>query len=69
LLLILVRLYFALSPSYLHPDENFQGPEVIAGKLIAHAKRWELLAVLVAGSPGSLSLKAPQEAASLFSKW
>src|SRR5450759_4906086 len=31
LLLILVRLYFALSPSYLHPDENFQGPEVIAG--------------------------------------
>jgi phosphatidylinositol glycan class Z len=32
--LILVRLYFALSPSYLHPDENFQGPEVIAGTLI-----------------------------------
>jgi hypothetical protein len=31
LLLILVRLYFALSPSYLHPDEHFQGPEVIAG--------------------------------------
>jgi hypothetical protein len=30
-LLILVRVYFALSPSYLHPDENFQGPEVIAG--------------------------------------
>lgn len=33
-LLILVRVYFALSPSYLHPDENFQGPEVIAGMLI-----------------------------------
>uniref|UniRef100_L7JHJ5 Mannosyltransferase n=1 Tax=Pyricularia oryzae (strain P131) TaxID=1143193 RepID=L7JHJ5_PYRO1 len=32
LFLVLVRLYFALSPSYLHPDENFQGPEVIAGK-------------------------------------
>jgi phosphatidylinositol glycan class Z len=32
-LLILVRVYFALSPSYLHPDENFQGPEVIAGML------------------------------------
>lgn len=32
LLLVLVRLWFALSPSYLHPDENFQGPEVIAGK-------------------------------------
>ena len=32
LFLVLVRLYFALCPSYLHPDENFQGPEVIAGK-------------------------------------
>ncbi len=32
LLLLLVRLYFAVSPSYIHPDENFQGPEVIAGK-------------------------------------
>lgn len=31
LLLVLVRLWFAVSPSYLHPDENFQGPEVIAG--------------------------------------
>ncbi len=31
LFLVLVRLWFALSPSYLHPDENFQGPEVIAG--------------------------------------
>ena len=31
LLLVLVRLYFAFSPSYIHPDENFQGPEVIAG--------------------------------------
>lgn len=34
-LLILVRIYFALSPSYLHPDENFQGPEVIAGIYVA----------------------------------
>jgi GPI mannosyltransferase 4 len=32
LLLLLVRIYFALAPSYLHPDENFQGPEVIAGQ-------------------------------------
>ena len=32
LLLVLVRLYFALSPSYIHPDEHFQGPEVIAGR-------------------------------------
>lgn len=34
LLLLAVRLYFALSPSYIHPDENFQGPEVIAGKSV-----------------------------------
>ncbi len=32
LLLLAVRFYFAISPSYIHPDENFQGPEVIAGK-------------------------------------
>lgn len=32
LILLMVRLYFAISPSYIHPDENFQGPEVIAGK-------------------------------------
>lgn len=32
LLLLLIRVYFALSPSYLHPDENFQGPEVFAGQ-------------------------------------
>ncbi|KAI9832057.1 MAG: alpha 1,2 mannosyltransferase, partial [Thelocarpon superellum] len=36
LLLVLVRLYFALSPSYLHPDENFQGPEVIAGQIFSY---------------------------------
>ncbi|KAI9786830.1 MAG: alpha 1,2 mannosyltransferase [Geoglossum umbratile] len=36
LLLILVRLYFALSPSYLHPDENFQGPEVVAGQIFTY---------------------------------
>jgi len=35
LLLLLVRIYFALSPSYLHPDENFQGPEIIAGEVSA----------------------------------
>lgn len=32
LFFLLVRIYFALSPSYIHPDENFQGPEIIAGK-------------------------------------
>jgi len=35
-LLALVRLYLALQPSYLHPDEHFQGPEVIAGKFELH---------------------------------
>jgi hypothetical protein len=37
LLLVAIRLYFALSPSYIHPDENFQGPEVIAGKFCPDA--------------------------------
>lgn len=37
LILVLIRLWFALSPSYLHPDENFQGPEVIAGMFPASA--------------------------------
>ena len=32
LLLLVVRLYLAISPSYIHPDENFQGPEIVAGK-------------------------------------
>ncbi|TVY16763.1 GPI mannosyltransferase 4 [Lachnellula arida] len=43
LFLVLVRLYFALSPSYLHPDENFQGPEVIAGQIFSYPVRltWE----------------------------
>lgn len=31
LFLLCIRVYFALRPSYLHPDEVFQGPEVIAG--------------------------------------
>lgn len=34
LLLLLIRVYFAWSPSYLHPDENFQGPEVFAGMFL-----------------------------------
>ncbi|KAF2719879.1 glycosyltransferase family 22 protein [Polychaeton citri CBS 116435] len=43
LLLALVRLYFALSPSYIHPDEHFQGPEVIAGEVFGWPvhKTWE----------------------------
>lgn len=34
MLLLLVRIYLALSPSYIHPDENFQGPEIIAGEFL-----------------------------------
>ncbi|WVQ65105.1 uncharacterized protein L199_003277 [Kwoniella botswanensis] len=34
--LLVTRLYFALSPSYIYPDENSQGPEVIAGKVFGH---------------------------------
>ncbi|RYP39229.1 hypothetical protein DL766_000487 [Monosporascus sp. MC13-8B] len=39
----LVRLWLALSPSYLHPDENFQGPEAIAGQIFSYPVRltWE----------------------------
>lgn len=50
LFLLAVRLWFALSPSYLHPDENFQGPEVIAGKTAAahppclHVNPWARVA-------------------------
>ncbi|KAF2457192.1 Alg9-like mannosyltransferase [Lineolata rhizophorae] len=47
LFLVLVRLYFALSPSYLHPDENFQGPEIIAGRVFSYQVHltWEFTAV------------------------
>ncbi|KAL8734913.1 MAG: hypothetical protein Q9166_001265 [cf. Caloplaca sp. 2 TL-2023] len=43
LMLLLVRIYFAVSPSYIHPDENFQGPEVIAGQVFGYSnlKTWE----------------------------
>lgn len=30
-LLVVLRLHFALSNSYIHPDEHFQGPEVVVG--------------------------------------
>ncbi|EWC47795.1 hypothetical protein DRE_02995 [Drechslerella stenobrocha 248] len=41
--LALVRLYLALSPSYIHPDEHFQGPEVVAGEHFGWkvTKTWE----------------------------
>ncbi|CZT21716.1 related to protein kinase C pathway protein SMP3 [Ramularia collo-cygni] len=43
LVLVLARLYFALSPSYIHPDEHFQGPEIIAGEVFGYPiyKTWE----------------------------
>lgn len=31
LALLIVRAYLAFCPTYLHPDEIFQGPEPIAG--------------------------------------
>ncbi|KAK6330716.1 alpha 1,2 mannosyltransferase [Orbilia javanica] len=44
--LALARLYFALSPSYIHPDEHFQGPEVVAGEHFGWkiTKTWEFTA-------------------------
>ncbi|KIX09891.1 uncharacterized protein Z518_00972 [Rhinocladiella mackenziei CBS 650.93] len=43
LFLLFVRVYFALCPSYLHPDEIFQGPEPIAGYLFPYPnhRTWE----------------------------
>lgn len=43
LILFLLRLFLAVSPSYIHPDENFQGPEIVAGKLFGytHLQTWE----------------------------
>ncbi|KAK0304557.1 alpha 1,2 mannosyltransferase [Friedmanniomyces endolithicus] len=43
LFLVCLRLYFALSPSYIHPDEHFQGPEIIAGEIFSWPsyKTWE----------------------------
>lgn len=45
LLLLLLRLYLAISPSYIHPDENFQGPEVVAGKPSSVLHTWLLMLV------------------------
>ena len=56
LLLILVRLYFAFSPSYLHPDENFQGPEVIAGKKVESPTRARSAPLLCTFSTGPIGL-------------
>ena len=47
LLLLVVRIYFAISPSYLHPDENFQGPEVIAGASVENPQAEESVGVVI----------------------
>ena len=39
LALAVVRLFFALSSSYIHPDEHFQGPEVVAGLCLTSIRR------------------------------
>ncbi|KAE8351682.1 GPI mannosyltransferase 4 [Aspergillus coremiiformis] len=46
LLLLVIRVYFALSPSYIHPDEHFQGPEVFAGRVLSYPSKlpWEFTA-------------------------
>ncbi|KAI1611931.1 alpha 1,2-mannosyltransferase Smp3 [Exophiala viscosa] len=43
LFLLFVRIFFALSPSYLHPDEIFQGPEPVSGYLFPYPnhRTWE----------------------------
>ncbi|KAK9318433.1 Alg9-like mannosyltransferase family-domain-containing protein [Lipomyces starkeyi] len=43
LILLIVRFYFTLSPSYIHPDEHFQGPEILAGDIFGWnvTKTWE----------------------------
>jgi phosphatidylinositol glycan class Z len=43
LLLLLVRIYFALSPSYVHPDEHFQSLEVFAGMHLTKKNKVETL--------------------------
>lgn len=43
LLSIIFRTYFSLSPSYIHPDEHFQGPEAIADQIFGWSNHssWE----------------------------
>ncbi|KAL2825579.1 Alg9-like mannosyltransferase family-domain-containing protein [Aspergillus cavernicola] len=43
LILLLIRVYFALCPSYIHPDEHFQGLEVFAGQILSYPSQlpWE----------------------------
>lgn len=61
MLLLLVRVYFALSPSYLHPDENFQGPEVFAGESRSPALRLHGRAVVVQLPRDRSLMSAPED--------
>ncbi len=54
LFLLFVRVYFALSPSYLHPDEVFQGPEPIAGMAQCKSRRCSRLLTFVCRIPLSI---------------
>lgn len=76
LALVVVRLYFALSPSYIHPDENFQGPEVIAGMHILsnpsrHLLTGSSLAGKIYGFPNLLTWEFTSEepVRSVFPLW
>lgn len=51
LFLLLVRVYFALSPSYIHPDEHFQGLEVIAGTVFQASPRRSAITLLPHHTP------------------
>ena len=65
LALLAVRLYLALQPSYIHPDENFQGPEVIAGMSPRRSNMLPLLPLLPLLLPTHTSLhRLPQPAVS-----
>jgi len=53
---LLARLLAALTPSYIHPDEHFQGPQVIAAQVFGWDvhKTWEFTADRPIRSPASL---------------
>ena len=42
-ILLFCRVFFALQKSYLHPDEFFQGPEIVVGDILQlpHIRTWE----------------------------
>lgn len=52
LLSIVLRTYFSISPSYIHPDEHFQGPEFMADTILGWntKKAWEFTSSMPARS-------------------